>query len=276
MSTLTLDIPPYLNRSLGSITFNGTADPIAMFIAGDKTAVFSGEKIYNLDGTDYWFKFSTSTYDTGSNQTLLIFPQWAAAAIPSTGAYTVKEYFYEKMPTVGRKMCMIGDSITGFSYGTYFRTLLKEGGLTYDFAGTYIDTFGYRHNGVAGTTTETHLSSYLQLYPTCESYCILLGTNDSGSMATVGNLIKIAGYLNFRNPAAKINICTLLMRTSPERNEEVNRQLRLVNGVYNMNLVELADNLPAWPEWNDYLQDGIHPTLAGYELIVPLLLDQLE
>jgi hypothetical protein len=272
MATFTLDIPPYFNESLGSLGMAGFNFPTSVLVSGNHASSFDIDKIYEVVGQNFWFKFDSVLYD-GSTFTILSYPQFVGTA-PAPGTYEIKEYFYEALPIYGRSICMLGDSITAKINGSYLRALLRENGLTYDFAGKYIDTFGFRHNAVGSNTTTNQLNNSMSLVPTCDSYNVLLGSADAaGSPAdTITNLVKICKYLHQRNPEAEINLCTLVLRDPTDRNIAVSSLLRKVEGLPNVHLLDLEAYLPAWGVWQGYLIDGVHPNLAGYtDYIAPIL-----
>jgi lysophospholipase L1-like esterase len=286
MSSFNIDQPQTFYQELGLITVVSSGDNSLTLQANQTTKFPSNEYLYSLNfsGITFWFRYNTVAFDgTNTNFTQV---QWYNNLSPGIISFTNADFelwVSERKSLYGRKLCTIGDSITWQGFGSYLRTLLRDDGLQYDFVGQYIDTFGFRHAGHGGDTTANTLAS-INLIPTCDSYTILLGTNDYGGniseTQTITNLQDILYALQGRNINAKLNLCTLLARHDiPQHSIDVNNLIKSSAWPGNTNVIDLWTLIPelgSSPNYaNYYVPDQIHPNLAGYQLIAPLLSAQI-
>lgn len=188
----------------------------------------------------------------------------------------------ELPPKYGRTLDTIGDSITWTRDGTKLRCTLDEKGIAYDFVGTYLDPYGYRHDGHGGDSTNIVLSR-IDLIPKSDTYFILLGVNDinnksSTPQKTHDNLMLIASKLFDKNQHAKIYISTLLPLDKEENiyNEEVNRLLKSYLPCKNCELIDLGAHFSSQPNWKELLLDKIHPNSEGYRIITDYLAQHIK
>ncbi len=171
-----------------------------------------------------------------------------------------------------RTMVTLGDSITYADYGEFLRCMLDNQGIGYDFIGSKIDKFGFRHEGYGGYNTQNIIDLRLKEISSADAYFILLGTNDINftPMQTVSNLMTIGIYLHTKNPNAIIYMSTLLPRYKPyhERNIQVNDILKSNKWGNNIQILDVGGDFLAQPNWKSYLlPDVLHPNYAGYSII---------
>lgn len=286
LSSFIIDQPQTYYQELGLITVS-LAGLNSMTLQANQAAKFpSNEYLYSLNfsGVTFWFRYNTVFFDGSNTQFTQV--QWYNNISPAITSYTNADFelwVSERKSVYGRKLCTIGDSITWQGFGSYLRTLLRDSLLQYDFVGPYIDTFGFRHSGHGGDTTANTLAS-INLVPTCDSYTILLGTNDYGGLIsepqTIANLQAILYALQSRNSNAKFNLCTLLARSDiPQHSIDINNLIKSSSWPGNTNVIDLwtqISQLGSSPDYaNYYVADQIHPNLSGYGLLAPILASQI-
>lgn len=184
-------------------------------------------------------------------------------------------------------LSMVGDSITWWQQGEYFRCLLVDNGLKYRFAGSRTDVFGYAHEGEGGNNTEQVLARMNGISPS-GAYFLLVGTNDRASpLHTVSNILTIAQLLKEKaatGNGVKVFISTLLPRTDQfkERNVKVNVFLResirtCGASCAQIKLVDLESGFLSNKAWETLLSsDGLHPNKDGYRFLSELLARELS
>ena len=96
-------------------------------------------------------------------------------------------------------LCMIGDSITWFSQGDYFRANVLEHLPNVAFIGTHSAVLGYSHAGEGGDNVMWGFKKRVDdrdRIPDCRYYHLLMGVNDasgtSNDAAADGNAARIA------------------------------------------------------------------------------------
>ncbi len=180
----------------------------------------------------------------------------------------------------GRTLDTVGDSITWFDDGKYFRCLLRDYGLTYDFKGAHTDPFGFGHDGEGGDTTDLVLQRMTSI-AVADGYFLLIGTNDQITPEkTVANIKLIAALLKNKNANSTVYISTVLPRTDDlnQRNQKINALLKKqANFCDKCVLVDLGGMFYSTPNWPNYfLPGGLHPNYKGYELMANYLTPLLK
>lgn len=241
----------------------------------DRKGPFNFDTLYEMDSghTSARFRFNEAYYVNGSSVVGNV--QWEGGQAPdAAGPY--RFYALQTEPVKGDKtLVMLGDSITWWSYGRYFRCLLAPELPDVQFVGPHTDALGYGHAGEGGNTTKNILSR-LGKIQRADHYFILAGTNDWGFATparTAENLKLIAKKLSQKG--GKVMVSTLLPRLDKHdaRNREVNRQLRAWNGQgCNCQVVDLDKAFRRLPDQRQYFWDaGLHPNLEGYQKIAEIL-----
>lgn len=270
-----LDMPFTVVEDRGSVYFDTFSDN-AMFInanKGDITNTLDRDKLYEVRGSlgAWQFRFGSCAFLYGTN-TYIYNVQWNNGIRPqSQGLYNFRVLASERKEIFGRTFCMIGDSITWWERGGAFRNKLRLAGLKYDFAGRHTDPWGYRHEGNGGFNTDQTLAISSGL-PLADTYFILLGTNDRiPAIETFDNLINLINILKTKDYCCKVYICTLLKRDDQFniRNNEVNTLLRAATLPHKVKLIDA--NLATVG-----LNDGLHPTDAGYQSLVNHIISDLK
>jgi len=243
-------------------------------LIGDVSGSFLFDELYEVRGSlgAWQFRFNGKVHNhDGANRTLLYNVQWNNGAYPTQGGYyNVRHLASERLPIYGRTLCMIGDSITWWESGGWFRQVLRSKGLKYDFSGNHIDIFGARHAGEGGSSSQAVIDR-LATIPTSDSYFILIGTNDR-DIDTIANIQYIIGALRARECCSKIYISTLLPRTDAFNSmvNTINTQLRSLTLGYRVYLID-SNSLLTGTNFLSNLNDTLHPSLAGYEILCDVL-----
>lgn len=278
---LLINGPNYLDHSIGSIKFATFNSSFIWLDAsmGDRTASFNTNMDYEVvtGAGSYYFRLNGEAYNpTGTNQTYIYDLAWAFNMVPpAAGTYVVNAYNSTQNPVFYRYIDTIGDSITWWQQGRFFRCLMRDSGLHYDFKGTQTDVFGFNHDGEGGDTT-TDVLARMASIPVSDAYFVLIGTNDhTTAAATATNIATISTQLSVKNPCAKIYISTLLPRndTYNTLNQSINALL-LSHGSFcnNCTVIDTGGYLYSQSNWATYLDaGGIHPTYAGYQLLAAYL-----
>ncbi len=213
--------------------------------------------------------------------------QWVNGVVPPFvgGTFGTWAYRASKIPVYNKTLCMIGDSIYVWKNAGQLRSLMRESGLPYDFIGNNTDTMGYQHSAVAGDTTWGVINR-LATIPFSDSYNILIGINDYSLLSTVpvdafNNILRIVQILKSKSPLSQINICTLLPTTAAAADVFVQGVNALIttypNWPSNVSIIDLGGYIRSVPSWQTavLLADGLHPSLAGYQLIALYLTENI-
>lgn len=295
-STLNSD---YNYKKLGEYSFDqfGLSSIRFSKSEGDLTdkVLYDREKTnFNFDGlyrvsnasNEWFFRFGGQAYDHDEvGGTFLYDIQWSDGKYPSEGGkYNVdvvlkKKNNNTKFAKETRKMTMVGDSITWWQKGEYFRCYLTQAGLGFDFVGSRTDTFGFAHDGEGGNKT-TDVLKRIKYIPVSDVYFLLIGTNDRYSASvTAGNIFKIANELHNKNKKSTVVISTLLPRKDEfnQRNNDINAILkRNVLACSYCKLIDLGGMISN-VNWEGLLEtDGLHPNVKGYQTLSGIIANELH
>lgn len=229
-------------------------------IAGQR---FRANDLFFMNGKSY---FSDIAWEDGSEP-------------PSPGSYALNALVVarqEKENTVA----MVGDSITWWSYGRYFRCMLENNTQGLMFIGPHTDAYGHGHAGEGGNNTYQVLDR-IDKVPASRVYYVLAGTNDwpfNDPGKTVENLKEIASRLSAKG--GKVLVSTLIPRIDEHREfaEDVSRRIRDWNGEgCNCSVVDVEQEISKVPVSEErFWDEGLHPTLYWYEQISIILAPHLE
>ncbi|NOY82919.1 MAG: DUF4962 domain-containing protein [Kiritimatiellaeota bacterium] len=189
-------------------------------------------------------------------------------------------------------LCMIGDSITWWGEGDWWRKYLVERLPRLAFVGTHSAKFGYNHAGEGGNGTRQVLAR-LDAIPACPYYHLLIGTNDNNvrkaadvaarAAATADRVRRIVLGLLKKPGCEKVFLGSVLPcdTDNPLRdktNAATNRLLRdmmrtgaLPGG--RVVWVEYEKPIRALPDWRPEIR--LHPTPDGYRLLADILAKKL-
>lgn len=246
-----------------------------------KKGMFNFDSLYEMsNGTESArFRINEANFINGSSY--IGDMAWEGGrSLTAPGVYR----FYEvktKKKTYEKSITMIGDSITWWSVGRYFRCMLAQQIPDVGFTGPHTDIYGFGHAGEGGNTTQQMLAR-LNKIKRSDYYFILAGTNDWKMMKspqkTVTNIQKIAKTLS--NKGGKVIISTLLPRMDEhdKTNIKVNKLLRTWNGKgCNCQIVDLDQEFRKLDNKNQFFWDaGLHPNIEGYKKIVDILAPKIE
>ncbi|WP_157383927.1 hypothetical protein, partial [Pseudomonas asplenii] len=136
---------------------------------------FSTDDLYKIDdnGSQYYFRITEK--NTTDSSIYLNNVAWQESNYPITsGRHNIYKVNTTQVKT-GKTLTMLGDSITWWSYGRYFRCMLSQSVKGVTFTGPHTDTFGFGHAGEGGNTTDEMLSRLDKIEPS-DYYFVLAGT----------------------------------------------------------------------------------------------------
>ncbi|MHA6639921.1 SGNH/GDSL hydrolase family protein [Stutzerimonas frequens] len=246
---------------------------------GDLTGRFDFDTLYEVGTPAGPARFRLNDDYHVKGQTFLGNLHWERGSKPpAPGRYEFAALSVAEPPP-GTSMTMIGDSITWWSYGRYFRCLLASELPGVGFTGPHVDTFGFGHAGEGGNKTSQMLDRLDAVQP-ASFYFVLAGTNDwplGDPAKTFANIRKIAELLD--NKGGKVIVSTLLPRLDANDgfNQQVNELIREWGGAgCNCTVVELDKEFRALPNQKSLFWDaGVHPNLDGYHRVVSILAPKL-
>ncbi|MEA9978467.1 MULTISPECIES: SGNH/GDSL hydrolase family protein [unclassified Pseudomonas] len=245
-----------------------------------KNSVFDFDALYEMDSTTSSARFRIGETFLTKGFSYLGNIEWESGKVLNMpGPY--KFYVLKTAPLKASKtLAMIGDSITWWSYGRYFRCMLAPELPGVQFVGPHTDPFGYGHAGEGGNTTKNIIDRLNKIKPT-DYYFILAGTNDwifATPEITINNLKLIAKTLSKRG--GKVLISTLLPRLDKHdaRNEKVNKAILAWNGKgCNCKVIDLDKEFRKLPDQHKYFWDtGLHPNIEGYQKITEILAPRIR
>jgi lysophospholipase L1-like esterase len=191
--------------------------------------------------------------------------------------------FYEvktKKKIHEKSITMVGDSITWWSSGRYFRCMLEKQIPDIGFTGPHTDIYGFGHAGEGGNKTK-QIIARINKIKRSDYYFILAGTNDwqiKSPQKTVKNIKIIANYLSKKGGSVIISTLLPRMDKHDATNVEVNKLLRTWNGKgCNCQIVDLDQDFRKLENKDQYYWDaGLHPNIEGYKKIVEILAPKIE
>lgn len=246
---------------------------------GDLTGRFDFDTLYEIKTATGPARFRINDDFFTNGQTFLGNLHWEQGSQPpSPGRYEFAAVSVTK-PKSEKSLTMIGDSITWWSYGRYFRCLLSGELPDVGFSGPHVDPFGFGHAGEGGNKTRDILARLDAVQPS-DFYFVLAGTNDwalKDPKQTFDNIRRIAERLSAKG--GNVIVSTLLPRLDEHDKfaMEVSALIRAWDGKScSCAVVELDGKFRQLPDPKNYYWDtGVHPNLAGYDQIVSILAPQL-
>lgn len=248
-------------------------------ITGNK-AKFNLDTLYEVDSDAGSARFRTGAEKFLQGSTFLGSLAWEDGKILNTpGSYRFYAVKTERKKS-GKTITMVGDSITWWSYGRYFRCLLSQKVPDAQFTGPHTDTYGFGHAAEGGNNTKDIIFR-LSKIKAANNYFVLIGTNDwpfATPERTAENVKLIAKLLSKKG--GKVIISTLLPRLDghDERNRKVNRMLLSWNGQgCNCQIIDLDREFRKLSNKKEYFWDtGLHPNIEGYKKIVEIIGPKIE
>ncbi len=185
-------------------------------------------------------------------------------------------------------LCMVGDSISWWGEGDYWRKYLVERLPRLAFVGAHSAGFGYSHAAEGGNSTRQVLAR-LDAIPACPYYHLLIGTNDNNvrnpgeiekrARATADRIRRIVFGLLDKPGCRTVFLGSILPchTDNPLRdktNSATNSLLRkmLDNGALpgkRVVWVEYESPVRAMPDWRSRIR--LHPTQEGYRTLAHIL-----
>lgn len=245
-----------------------------------KKGMFNLDSLYEMsNGTESArFRINETNFINGSSYIGNM--AWVGGkSLTEPGAYR----FYEvktKKKIFEKTLTMVGDSITWWSSGRYFRCMLTKQIPDVGFTGPHTDIYGFGHAGEGGNSTR-QIISRLSKVKRSDYYFVLAGTNDwkVTSPQKTADHIKIIAY-TLSKKGGKVIISTLLPRMDEHdsTNKEVNKLLLAWNGNdCNCQIIDLDRKFRKLFNKNQYYWDaGLHPNPEGYKKIVDIIGPEIE
>lgn len=245
-----------------------------------KKAKFNLDTLYEIESDTGSARFRTAEEDFLQGSTYLGSLAWEGGkALQAPGSYKFYALKTEQKKS-GKSITMVGDSITWWSYGRYFRCLLSQKVPDAQFTGPHTDAYGFGHAGEGGNNTKDIIARLGKIKP-ANNYFVLIGTNDwpfATPERTAENVKLIAKSLSKKG--GKVIVSTLLPRLDDHdaRNRKVNRMLLAWNGQgCNCQVIDLAKAFRRLPDKKGYFWDtGLHPNIEGYQKIVEIIGPKIE
>jgi len=253
--------------------------------SGRSTDTFNYNTLYRVSdqkGGVWYFRFSGEWFDQAKTHRSAFYAvQWADSKWPVLqGKYLIDSVSAPRPQAGPMTFATIGDSMTWFGQGQYFRCKLAAKLPNYRFIGSNTDSFGYGHDGHGGDNT-TEVLARLKDVPPSDVYFLLIGANDSGyaPSQTANHISKIATRLLAKKQGARVYIATLPARGDARAGIELERTAEILSWYRRCachNTVKLIDIGAAMRRTPDALSslimpDHIHPNLDGYRLISRLI-----
>ncbi|MGL4223108.1 MAG: SGNH/GDSL hydrolase family protein [Shewanella sp.] len=270
-----------------SIRFSKSEGNLTDKVLYDRKKInFNFDGLYKISNAsnEWFFRFGGQAYEHDEiGGTFLYDVQWSDGRYPlEGGTYNVdvvlkKKNSNARFASEAKKIAMIGDSITWWQKGEYFRCYLTQAGLGFDFVGSRTDTFGFAHDGEGGNKT-TDVLKRIKYIPVSDVYFLLIGTNDRYSaLETADNIFKIARQLHKKNKKSTVVISTLLPRKDGfnQRNNDVNVILkRDISACSYCKLIDLGGKISKM-NWEGLLEsDGLHPNEKGYRELSDIIVNE--
>ncbi len=190
-------------------------------------------------------------------------------------------------------LCMVGDSITWWGEGDWWRKYLLQQIPRLAFVGAHSSKFGYSHAGEGGNSTRNVLAR-LEAIPASPYYHLLIGTNDDNvrradevaarAQATATGIRRIVLGLLAKPGCRKVFLGSILPchtdnplrdRTNSAANTLLRRMLE--NGDLPRDRVvwvEYEKPVRKMPGWQELIR--LHPSRQGYERLAEILAARLE
>jgi hypothetical protein len=190
-------------------------------------------------------------------------------------------------------LCMIGDSITWWRYGDYWRQYLLEEIPTLAFVGTHTAALGYSHAGEGGNSIDQVIARINDI-PDCPYYHLLIGTNNNNvkqaeemearSERAAQRIEELVGLLLKKPGTRKVFLGSILpcatdnpLRDQTNAATNVILRQRFADGAFPKDRVvwvEYEKPIRAWPGWEPKIE--LHPLKEGYRLLAGILAETIK
>lgn len=238
------------------------------------TSAFDFDTLYELERNHQSYRFRMGEMFEANGSTYLGNLAWEQGSqLPAPGQYSiyaVETFINSNNPS----LTMVGDSITWWSYGRFFRCMMAVQIPGFDFTGPHTDQFGYGHAGEGGNNSSEVLQRLDAIAP-ADNYVVLVGTNDWGTNLspeqTFDHIRLIAKRLS--DKGGLVIVSTLLPRLDEKqaRNDKVNTRLRNWVPQCNCTVVDLDKAFRPIASPKYYWDEGLHPNIEGYREIARIM-----
>lgn len=184
-------------------------------------------------------------------------------------------------------LCMVGDSITWWGDGDYWREYLLAEVPQLAFVGTYTGKLGYSHAGEGGNSTGNVLAR-LDAIPACPYYSLLIGTNNNNvgtekdiqprARQTSERIERIVSGLLNKPGVHNVFLGSILPcktdnplrdRTNAATNALLRESMASMSAKGRVVWVEYEKPIRALPGWEPIIR--LHPTEEGYKVLARIL-----
>jgi hypothetical protein len=190
-------------------------------------------------------------------------------------------------------LCMIGDSITWWRYGDYWRKYLLEKIPTLAFVGTHTAALGYSHAGEGGNSIDQVIARIDEI-PDCPYYHLHIGTNNNNvknaadlkprSERAAQKIEELVNLLLKKPSVKKVFLASILpchyknpLRDKTNSATNVILRQRLADGAFpagKVVWVEYEKPVRAWAGWEPKIE--LHPLKEGYQFMADILADVIQ
>jgi len=258
---------------------------------GHSAATFNFNTLYRVSdakGGAWYFRFAGVSFDAEKKRSLFWAVQWADRKYPVfPGDYQIESVEAPRPQAGQQTFATIGDSMTWFNDGQYFRCKLATKLSGYRFIGSNTDSFGFGHDGHGGDNSLEVLNR-VDRVPVADAYFLLVGANDIGytPKETAQRIAKIVGRLLDRGNNPRVYVSTLPVRgdkyawQAPKRSAAIRDWYKSCDCHANVTLVDTRASMlnTKYPLANliNPKPDLIHPSPAGYDLMTDLISDSVK
>jgi len=190
-------------------------------------------------------------------------------------------------------LCMIGDSITWWRHGDYWRKYLLAELPSLAFVGTHTATLGYSHAGEGGNSIDQVIARVGNI-PDCSYYHLLIGTNNNnikvaadlrpGSERSAKKIEELVNLLLKKPAVQKVFLGSILpcdtknpMRDETNAATNVILRQRFADGAFpagKVVWVEYEKPVRALPDWRPKIE--LHPIKEGYQFLAGILAETIK
>ena len=238
-------------------------------------------QLKSSDGDTTYFRFGWSAFTNDKSK--LRHVQWANNKKPkyNEGVFDITLVQKNICQQGDIDVTVIGDSITWYSNGQYFRKLMSQLSNKFRYTGSRTDTFGYGHEGEGGNNSQAVLNRINYIVKS-DIYILMIGTNDryEDIKNTLDNITEITSGLIIKAPSSIVYVSTILPRDDEidNKNIKTNELIRSwinTNNDHRIKLLDVEKEFRSITNWQHLLSDKLHPTIDGYKKLSEIVNDNI-